>query len=210
MTERVPERRQYGRSMSRPRVIVVRDPDGELPSQLRALDELADVVAVATEDAFRRACRDAEIAFLWDFDTDLLRRTGPGSLKWIHTNSVGLDAVLTPAVADSPVVVTNTRGVFETPMAEWVLAVLLFFAKGLARTVDSQRAARWDYRLLEPVNGRRALIIGAGPVGRAIAHLLGQVGYLVRVVGRSERPDAELGQVCAIDRLDDLLAGGAE
>jgi phosphoglycerate dehydrogenase-like enzyme len=191
--------------MPRPTVIVVRHPEQELPAQFGTVRDVAEIRAVDSEDALRRAFAVTDIAFMWDFDSDLLARTGPGPLKWIHTNSVGLDALLTPDIVDSPATITNTRGVFERPMAKWVLAVLLYFAKDLRRTVAAQHAATWDYRLAEPIGGRRALVLGAGPVGREIAQLLRRVGWAVDIVGRRGRTDGELGPVHGVDQLDGLL-----
>jgi phosphoglycerate dehydrogenase-like enzyme len=102
-------------------------------------------------------------------------------------------------------VVTISRGVCERPIAEWVLAVLLMFAKDLRRTLEFQRAARWVHREAEPLDGRRVLLLGPGPVGREITTLLRAAGMIVDVVGRSDREDPVLGLVHAISQLDRLL-----
>lgn len=191
--------------MNQPNVIVIRLEDSVLPPAFAALERVANVTVVDNEDDLRRAQSHAEIAFVWDFKSDLLRKVGPGALKWVHTNSVGLDALLTPDIVDSEVTISNTRGVFEPPMAEWVLAALLYFAKDLRRTVESQRAATWDHRAVGSIRGRRVLVLGPGGVGREIALLLRDVGMDVTVVGRSAREDAELGLIRPMAEIDELL-----
>jgi phosphoglycerate dehydrogenase-like enzyme len=186
-------------------VLVVRRPGSTLPTEFAALQEVAEYICVDDADDFRAAVQHAEVAFLWDCHTQFLRAVGPGRLRWIHTNSVGLDAVLVPQVVDSDIVVTNTRGVFEPPMAEWVLASLLYLVKDLHRTVEAQRAQFWDHRVSRSIKGRRVLLLGVGGVGREIAQMLRAVGMAVDIVARTARVDEALGTIHGIDELDELL-----
>ena len=95
---------------------------------------------------------------VWDFPTGLLGGSWPSAspLRWIHAASVGVDAVLVDHVVDSEIVVTNTRGVFERPIAEYVLALILAFAKDLPATLELQREQRWVHRETQMIQGRRA------------------------------------------------------
>jgi phosphoglycerate dehydrogenase-like enzyme len=190
--------------MAKPTVIVVVPPERDAPPIDRLRDK-ADFVVVRTADELRAAQPGVEILFLNDFRTELLRAVGPGDLKWIHTSSIGVDALLTDAIIESDLVVSTSRNVCERPIAEWVLAALLLFAKDLRRTLEYQRAARWVHRETESLLGRRVLLLGPGPVGRETARLLRAAGMVVDVVGRRARVDPELGTVQTIDDLDQLL-----
>ncbi len=55
--------------------------------------------------------------------------------------------------------------------------------------------------MTEMVAGKRALIVGVGSIGRAIAALLGAAGMRVEAIGRSARDDAELGRIHAVNDL---------
>lgn len=190
--------------MSLPRVIVVCPPDRE-PPPLGSLRNEAEFLIVRTADDLRAAQPGVEILFLNDFRTELLRVVGPGELRWIHTSSIGVDALLTEEIIDSDLVVTSSRGVCERPIAEWVLGVLLMFVKDLRRTLEFQRVGRWVHRETEPLEGRRVLLLGPGPVGRETATLLRAAGMIVDVVGRRGREDPQLRQIHAITELDELL-----
>ncbi len=189
--------------MSRPNVIVIAD---EPDVVVDRLNDEAELIVVRTADEFRMAQHDAEVLFLADFRTTLLKGVGPGRLRWIHTGSIGVDVLLTDEIVHGDVVVTNTRGVFERPIAEWVLGVLLMFAKDIRGTIELQRERRWVHRETEPILGRRVLVLGPGPVGRETALLLRAAGMEVTVVGRTAREDPELGAIAAFADLDDLLA----
>lgn len=194
--------------MSRPKVIVIVQ-EGRPRPPVERLEAEADVTVVRTAEEFRAALPGTEILFLNDFRTKLLREVGPGELRWIHTSSIGVDSLMTDEIVNSDIVVSNSRGVCERPIAEWVLGVLLMFTKDLRRTIELQQARTWQHRETEPLLGRKVLVVGPGPVGRETVLLLRAAGMDVTVVGRSAREDAQLGPVAGFGDLDRLL-GEAE
>ncbi|WP_243836742.1 MULTISPECIES: D-2-hydroxyacid dehydrogenase [Micrococcaceae] len=191
-------------AVSRPKVMVIVQEGRPLPP-LERLEAEADVAVVRTADEFRAAQPGTEILFLNDFRTKLLREVGPGELRWIHTSSIGVDSLMTREIIDSDIVVSNSRGVCERPIAEWVLGVLLMFTKDLRRTIELQQARTWQHRETEPLLGRKVLVVGPGPVGRETVLLLRAAGMDVDIVGRSARNDAQLGHISGFDDLDRLL-----
>lgn len=190
--------------MSRPKVIVIVQEGRPVPPVGR-LEAEADVVVVRTAEEFRAALPGTEILFLNDFRTKLLREVGPGKLRWIHTSSIGVDSLMTDEIVDSDIIVSNSRGVCERPIAEWVLGVLLMFTKDLRRTIELQQASTWQHRETEPLLGRKVLVVGPGPVGRETILLLRAAGMNVTVVGRTPREDAQLGPIAGFGDLDRLL-----
>lgn len=190
--------------MSRPKVMVIVQEGRPVPP-LERLDEEAEVVVVRTADEFRAAQPGTQILFLNDFRTKLLREVGPGELRWIHTSSIGVDSLMTDEIINSDILVSNSRGVCERPIAEWVLGVLLMFTKDLRRTIELQRGRIWQHRETEPLLDRKVLVVGPGPVGRETVLLLRAAGMDVTVVGRTARDDAQLGAIASFDDLDVLL-----
>ncbi|MCM2413949.1 D-2-hydroxyacid dehydrogenase [Streptomyces sp. RKAG290] len=132
----------------------------------------------------------ADVLLVWDFASDAVREAWPGDgprPAWVHTASAGVDRLLCPELVDCDTVVTNARGVFEQPIAEYVAGLVLAFAKDLPGTLELQRLHRWRHRESVPVAGSRAVVVGAGPVGRAITRLLMALGVEVALVGRTAR-----------------------
>lgn len=190
--------------MTRPKVIVV-VPIGVVIPPVDRLECEAEGVVGTTAEELREAQEDAEILFLNDFRSNLLRDVGPGRLRWIHTSSIGVDALLTEEIVNGDIVVSNSRGVCERPIAEWILGVLLMFTKDLRRTVELQMEGKWLHRETEPLLGRKVLVVGPGPVGREAIQLLRAAGMDVSVVGRTARLDPVLGEISAFSDLDTLL-----
>jgi hypothetical protein len=75
---------------------------------------------------------------------DAAHRDGVTRLRWVHSGAAGVGGSLHPGMRESPVVLTNSAGVHAVPMAETLLAMILYFARGLDLAVAAQREGRWD------------------------------------------------------------------
>ncbi|MEU5315853.1 D-2-hydroxyacid dehydrogenase [Streptomyces sp. NPDC021056] len=132
----------------------------------------------------------ADVLLVWDFTSRAVRAAWPGEgprPRWVHTASAGVDHLMCPELAASDTVVTNARGVFDQPIAEYVAALVLAMAKDLPRTLDLQREGVWRHRESRRVAGTRAVIVGSGPIGRTIARTLKALEITTAVVGRTPR-----------------------
>ncbi|MFF4588787.1 D-2-hydroxyacid dehydrogenase [Streptomyces sp. NPDC001388] len=129
----------------------------------------------------------ADVLLVWDVTSHAVRAAWPGEgprPRWVHTASAGVDHVMCPELAASGTVVTNARGVFEEPVAEYVAALVLAMAKDLPRTWELQGRGEWRPRESRRVAGTRAVVVGSGPVGRAITRVLKALGVTTALVGR--------------------------
>ncbi len=160
-----------------------------------------------TDDTLAGALPGADALLVWNFTSDAVRSAWADAdrLRWVHIASAGVDKLMFDELRDSDVVLTNSRGVFDGAIAEYVLGVVLAFAKDLPASVRYQGARQWRHRESERVAGRTALVVGTGPIGRAIARLLRAAGLRVAGVGRTSRSDPDFGQVYASDQLIDQL-----
>lgn len=170
------------------------------------MDPVERVATVRYADAggLPDALRGADVLFVYDF----LSRAVPGAwhaadrLRWLHIASAGVDPVMFPELRHSDVVLTNSRGVFDSAIAEYVLGVVIAFAKDFAGSLRLQQRRTWRHRETERVAGTSALVVGTGPIGRAIARLLRAVGMSVTGAGRRAREaDPDFGRVVASEEL---------
>lgn len=154
------------------------------------------------------ALHGADALFVYDFLSTAVPAAWRAAdrLRWLHIASAGVDPVLFPGLRDSDVVLTNSRGVFDDSIAEYVLGVILTFAKDFARSLDLQRETRWQHRESERISGREVVIVGTGPIGRAIARLLRAAGMRVVGAGRTARDsDPDFGTVYPSAELEEHL-----
>ncbi|ROP52985.1 D-2-hydroxyacid dehydrogenase [Streptomyces sp. PanSC9] len=163
--------------------------DADPPPRLGRLTGRARIVHT---DAGHLAERlpEADALLVWDFTSHAVREAWPGDgrrPRWVHTASAGVDHLMCPELAASDTVVTNARGIFDQPIAEYVAALVLAVAKDLPRTLGYQRERAWRHRESRRVAGTRACVVGSGPIGRAIARTLKALGVTTALVGRLPR-----------------------
>lgn len=192
---------------SQPVVVVLHG--GEPPSA-RAMAPVAAHAEIRLTEAagLASALEGADVVFAYDFLSTAIAQTwhAMGSVQWVHVAAAGVDALMSPQVRESDVVITNSRGVFDSSIAEYVLGQVLSFAKDLPGSLRLQQEHRWVHRESERVAGSRALVVGTGPIGRAIARLLRAAGLEVSGAGRRERTDdPDFGHVVGTDGLHEAL-----
>ena len=181
---------------------------GEVPG-IEAIEAEAALRCASDFDSLREALPGAEVILGWNFRADDIAHAFEHAdrLRWIQWGGAGVDAALFPALVESDVTLTNVRGVFDQPMAEYTLGMILGFAKDFRGSYTRQRERKWSYRLNERIAGTKALVVGAGSIGRAIARTLRAAGIEVEGVGRTARNgDPDFGRVHGNENLNRALA----
>jgi len=180
----------------------------EVP-RLSELSDQAELRFVSTTAELSNALPGSDVMLGWNFRADLQAAwESAGDLRWIHWAGAGVDAAVFSELAASEVQLTNARGVFDVPMAEWVLGMIICFAKEIPQSLEFQAQAEWKHRVTEMIAGKRALVVGVGSIGRAVGRLLRAAGMEVEAIGRSARDgDTDFGHIYAIDELHVRLSG---
>ena len=166
--------------------------------------------SVAASPEVLAAVRDAHIYVGYGIAPDILR-VGRG-LRWVHSGSAGIARSLTAEMLASPVIFTNSAGIHGPPMAEAVVAMLLYFARGFDIAVHAAAERRWAAarfyagevafpEIADTVVG----IFGFGGIGREVAARVRALG--ARVIGCKRRePQAGVEVVTGAAGLRHLLA----
>ena len=182
---------------TKPRVVILTAPGQPLPYNLDEIRAVADVT-LTDADGLAEASRGAAVLFLWDFFSSALQQAWPEAdeLQWVHVAAAGVDAMMFEELSASEVVVTNAHGIFDQPIAEFVLASVLAHDKQLHVSKQLQQQNVWRHRELTRSGGTQALVVGTGGIGRATARLLRTLGMQVAGVGRTARTgDPDFGTV---------------
>lgn len=111
-------------------------------------------------------------------------------LRWIQLTSAGADHVDPAPLRTRGVTLTTAQGVQARPIAEFVLASILAWAKDVPSLVRRQQSRTWSRDTLLEVTGRTVGILGFGAIGLEVAALVRAVGMRVIAAVRSE-PSAE-------------------
>jgi len=130
------------------------------------------------------------------------------TLRWVQTASAGVDRL---TMGDRPfpagVLLTNASGVYGTAGGEHVLAMMLYFARGLHFYTANQRRGEWvrDVSYARLLKDRTAVILGLGDIGREVARRARAFGMRIIGVKRTLRPVEEADRVVTSEQLDDVL-----
>jgi phosphoglycerate dehydrogenase-like enzyme len=197
--------------MSGPTLLVIADPSAPF---LKALSHLPERLRVVVSDDPARLSQAAP-----DADAILYASSKAGVLKgvlaqapqarWIHSLWTGVEGILTPEMLAHPAQLTNGRGVFRWPLADWVTAVMLHFSFDLGRVIRQQQAGVWEPFLASMLEGKTLGIVGYGSIGSAAASRAKGFGMKIAALRRRHgqgTPDPLVDAYYARPQLSELLA----
>ncbi|MEW9677002.1 D-2-hydroxyacid dehydrogenase [Lentibacillus sp. L22] len=105
-----------------------------------------------------------------DLTADLLEQAT--QLKWMMILSAGMDKMPLKAIEKRDILVTNVRGIHQTPMAEYAIAMLLQVFRQSKTIIKNETNHVWDKQIhIVELNGKTMLIVGAGAIGQEVARL---------------------------------------
>jgi phosphoglycerate dehydrogenase-like enzyme len=188
-------------------LVLARPNDPGLPALERLPSGVRAIVAHGADDALPRMA-EADAMLVATGNAALLQRLWRVAprLRWIHTRPAGVDHLLFAELIESPVVMTNSRGVFSSALAEFAVLGLLFFLKDVRRMVRSQAAAQWVQYEPIALRGRTVGIVGLGDIGRAVAARLRPHGVRILALRRSGASDPLADEVLPAERLLELAS----
>jgi phosphoglycerate dehydrogenase-like enzyme len=138
------------------------------------------------------------------------------NLEWVHSATAGVERVLVPAARTRSLAITNARGVFSEPIAEYVLMMILAIIRRLPQLLELQRERTWQPLLATEMRDVTVGVVGLGSIGRAVATRALSFGARViamrrqaGVPGAPGSTDADLAGIERIlgpDKLLELLA----
>jgi phosphoglycerate dehydrogenase-like enzyme len=108
-------------------------------------------------------------------------------LKMIQITTVGFEHLRHLGFADRTVRVCNARGLFDTAIAEWNVAMMVALARDLRSMIRNQDQAKYEKtaRYQQEVRGSVVGLWGYGGIGRETARLAKALGMTVHVLTRS-------------------------
>ncbi len=195
--------------MSVPTLLVIADPSAP---HLKALGPFASRMrTIVTNDPAKldEAAPEADAILLASGGAKLLNALLPcaSKVRWIHSLWTGVEGVLTPEMLAHPAPLTNGRGVFRWPLADWVVAAMLHFAFDLGRVIRQQQAGVWEPFISRRLEGTTLGIIGYGSIGSAAAARAKVFDMRIAALRRRTAfPDPLVDQNYAPAQLNELIA----
>jgi len=108
-------------------------------------------------------------------------------LKWIQVISAGVDRWIGTDVWKSAVIITGVSGIHATPIGEFVMALMLMFAKNAPLGFKMMNTRQWRRYPVQTLRGRTVGIVGLGHIGTEVARLSKAFGMKVLATRRSTK-----------------------
>ena len=107
-------------------------------------------------------------------------------LNWVQISSVGYTQLLDKSLPERGIRATNAQGVFDVPIAEWNIAMMINLARNLPGMLRNQATGTWDRSagFQSEIRGAVVGIWGYGGIGRETARLAKALGMTVHVLVR--------------------------
>jgi len=195
--------------MSALTLLVTADPSAPY---LKALDRLPSetrVIASGDPAVLAKAAPEADVVLNGEFkDPRLFQQTFPLAtrMRWAHNLSAGVEHVLSPEIIASPVPLTNGRGVFRRPLAEWAVGAMLYFLYDFRRLVRQQEAGVWSDFDIGELAEKTVGIVGYGEIGKAVAERAKPFGCRICALRRKTAPDPLVDLAFQPAQIDEMLA----
>lgn len=161
--------------------------------------DLVDAPQVAQEDV------DWADVILGNVSGKLLH--GGGKLRWLQTNSAGVEEYIQPGVLAEGTALTNATGAYGLAISEHMLGMLLMVLKKLELYRDAQHKESWQsLGAVQSIYGSTVLVLGMGDIGGEFGKRCKALGAKVIGVRRTDaqKPDYA-DEVHLIGDLDRLL-----
>jgi len=156
-------------------------PGGGLVPQVQEVLGDGEVV-VAIDDP---RAGDADVLLALSRDRATLEPSAVPNVRWLHAFSTGVDGFPLDVVGDRTF--TCSRGANAVPIAEFVLASMLAFAKRFPTTWITEPPEHWNLASLDVLAGRTVGLVGVGAIGTEVARRA--LAFDMRVLAYRRRPE---------------------
>ena len=130
------------------------------------------------------------------------------TLRLLHVQSTGVDR-FAAALKDSPIILTNSRGVHAKPVAEHAVALMIALAYNFRAHTEIQKERVWQDPGIDRLEGKVAGLLGLGAIGEEIARKCKAFDMKVigvrRNVSRPASPNVD--RVYPMDELIEVMEG---
>lgn len=164
-----------------PRIVLKYRPEGwGTDGRLREFPSEGQTVTANTEESADEILARADVLVGFRIPPELDKRAP--RLKWIQVLRAGL---FEEKQYMDRIVVTNARGLHAEPIAEYVLGVMIYFAKGFDGFLEQKRNRTSNRQLTGELKGHTVGVVGLGGIGEAVARFCQAFGMTVLATRRS-------------------------
>jgi phosphoglycerate dehydrogenase-like enzyme len=168
-------------------VLTGRDAFASMKDEILAAAPGTRLIPVSADGHADEPLDDVEVLLRgWSLGDDPLDRLvgRAPKLRWIHSVSVGVESVLTPCVLVRGLTVSNGRSVFDKPIAEYVMTMMLSVCRCLPQLLELERERTWQPLEAQEMGSLTIGLVGLGGIGREVVRLTRPFGSRIVAIRR--------------------------
>lgn len=147
---------------------------------------------------------DVVVTYGEDLNDSMLEKAS--NLKWIMVLSAGVERLPFKQIQERGIIVTNSRGIHKTQMAEYSLSMMLQVYRQEKQLLENEKLSYWDKSIrVREITGQTLLVLGTGAIGQEVARLAKAFHMTTIGVSRSGRPVECFDQVFTIEAINKTL-----
>ncbi len=139
----------------------------------------------ASKEQFDALLAEAEVIYGFRLPKSVIARAP--RLKWIQLMSGGVDHFLDTDMLESSVIMTSATGIHATVISEFVLELMLMFAKQAPLCFQLKQERQWKWFIPTVLRSKTVGIVGLGSIGHKVARLAKAFGMRVVATRRSAK-----------------------
>src|SRR5690625_1595145 len=91
-------------------------------------------------------------------------------LRWIQVFQTGIEHIPLQEVQLRNITFTNVKGIYGTPLSEYVMSIVLFETREIERFIDNKKRKIYDRnKLVGEIENKTIGIFGTGSIGKEVA-----------------------------------------
>jgi phosphoglycerate dehydrogenase-like enzyme len=169
-------------------------------ADLAYAEQKGDIVAEKQLDTYLAT---AEVIYGLGLPKNIVARAP--KLKWVQMISAGVERSLDDELLQSPVIMTNVSGIHAIPIGEFVVGLMLMFAKQAPLCFELKQQKQWKPFAPAILHSKTVGIVGFGSIGQEVARLAKAFGMRVLATRRSARQSKRARYVDVLLPPDQLL-----
>jgi phosphoglycerate dehydrogenase-like enzyme len=158
------------------------------------------------KDELDKLLAETEVLFGFVPPKNIIKRAP--RLKWMQVTSAGVDRHQGTEIWNSDIILTGVSGIHATPISEFVMGLMLMFAKNTPLSFKMMQTRQWQRYMPGTLRGKTVGIIGLGHIGGEVARLSKAFGMKVIATRRSVKAASKAKNVDLLlppSRMKELL-----
>lgn len=147
-------------------LITMIPPSYQVNEVLSEIEPYADISFLGENESIGNYVDEIEVLYGNIEEKDFAKAK---KLKWVQTNSTGVEQVMYPAFQNSDIILTNTGRSITTVVADHAVTMFLALARNIHHQRDLMKEHKWEIICGRDIGKMTLGILGYGKIGQEIA-----------------------------------------